>query len=299
MYDNHLNITVSNVLSNTPFGVIVRPMALSAFNFLQRYNYAEQQVVKNFNVMLYCGSFSKYQLANSRTPRYWSPDDIQIDTNGSVKLFPSLHVLPLIGSVPTAIDLLPGSNISLYTCISAPVDGKIYFRLYRYHDVPDLSPNTIALESKLIAFNELGCANTSITVSDMNLVVPALARNTSSVPEFTKIYGYVMQFHYDEKYLGLIDESYLIKDKQKTVSGNETSEIVCYAAGKNFTIFSQLVNVVIPVAWSELLCLPISLLAVVVFVFCLCCLFKGRVFLRKLICKCCPCSSQSGYDQLP
>ncbi len=284
--DNRFHGTVPHVLSNTPFGEIpIPPLTLSFSNCLQRYDFANQQVSKNSSandVVLHCGSFSKLQLANSRTPKFWSPSEIEINQRNK-KLQYSLEILPLGANEPTAVELLSGSVFSLYSCLSTPVDGEIYFRLYRYEDLPYLSHRT-PLESKLLVFpkNSSTCVNTSINVSHSNLVIPVLAKNSTAKPEFTIIDGYVLQFYYDAQLLGLLNDSYLIGDEPKTIPGNYTSGIVCYAAGASRTIFPWLVSVLVPVAWSAWLALPICF---IIFIICLYCLLLS--LLLRVVCKCC------------
>lgn len=120
-------------------------------------------------------------------------------------------------------------------------------------------------------------SNTSINVLEHNLVIGALSTNSTVHPEFTTIEGYVQQYYYDEKYLGLINDTYLVGDQPKTIPGSIETELVCYADGdRSRTVFLHLFSVLVPTAWTVwtviVIAIVIAIILVVVviaFIFCI------------------------------
>ena len=272
---NEYRYNASAMLSYTTLGIPTAQRNASFFDCLLHFDYKNQQVIKHKDIDLYCGQFTKLQLANSRAPKFWGPNDIEINQRNK-KLEVPVDFLPIGSSIPSAINLLPRSIFSVYLCLSAPVDGTIVFELYRYEHFTTSEP----LQRKAVTFNySTSCSNTSLNVLEPNLVIGALSTNSTIHPEFTMIQGYVQQYYYDEKHLGLINDTYLVGDQPKTIPGSIETELVCYANGdRSRTVFLHLFSVLVPTAltlWKVIVIATTALVLVVAFIFC--------VFRRTLV----------------
>ena len=259
-------------------------MNASFSNCLLHLDYGNQQVTKNKSVAadLYCGQFTKFQLANSQTSKFWGPNDIEINQRNKELEVP-VDFLPIGSNVPTGIDVLPRSVFSVYLCLSAPVDGTIVFQIYRYEDSLHLATSEPLQREPVTFEHSTFCSNTSINVVEPNLVIGALSTNSTVHPEFTMIQGYVQQYYYDKKYLGLINDSYLVEDSPKTIPGSSETELVCYVdGGRILTIFIQPFSVLVPTAWTVWTVILIVIVVVIYFLF---------IFRRPLVrCYCCVCN---------
>ncbi len=271
---NEHRYNASAMLSYTTLGIPTAQRNASFFDCLLHFDYKNQQVIKHKDIDLYCGQFTKLQLANSRTPEFWGPNDIEINQRNK-KLEVPVDFLPIGSSIPSAINLLPRSIFSVYLCLSAPVDGTIVLQLYRYEDRLHIATSEPLQRNTVTFERSTSCnysSNTSINVLEHNLVIGALSTNSTVHPEFTMIQGYVQQYYYDEKYLGLINDTYLVGDQPKTIPGSSETELVCYADGdRNRTVFLQLFSVLVPTAWTVWKVIVIAITAlvlVVAFIFC-------------------------------
>ncbi len=259
----------SAMLSYTTLAIPTAQRNVSFSNCLLHLDYGNQQVKKNEDITaLYCGQFTKFQLANSQTSKFWGPNDIEINQRNKTLEVP-VDFLPIGSTIPTGIDLLPRSAFSVYLCLSAPVDGTIVFQIYRYEDSLHLATSE-PLQRTVVTFeHSTFCSNTSISIVEPNLVIGALSTNSTVHPEFTMIQGYVQQYYYDKKYLGLINDSYLVEDSPKTIPGSSETELVCYVdGGRGHTVFLRPFSVLVPTAWTVWTVIVILLLVVVICIFC-------------------------------
>ncbi len=295
---NEYRYNASAMLSYATLGIPTAQRNTSFFDCLLHLDYKNQQVIKHNNkdIDLYCGQFTKLQLANSRTPEFWGPNDIEINQRNK-KLEVPVDFLPIGSSIPSAINLLPRSIFSVYLCLSAPVDGTIVFELYRYEHFTTSEP----LQRKAVTFNySTFCSNTSLNVLEPNLVIGALSTNSTIHPEFTTIEGYVQQYYYDEKYLGLINDTYLVGDQPKTIPGSIETELVCYADGdRSRTVFFHLFSVLVPTAWTVwtviVIAIVIAIILVVVVIAFIFCIFH-RTLVRFVCNQCRQCRQRCGYN---
>ena len=301
MVSHHCSFNASNTTSNITFepqSVLNEQKCMIQSCFLcepDSYRPTFTRFEKEDARQVYCAQFPEQELANSQTNSYQSPGQLGIDQEDKT-LYGDTHSLPLgAGSPALGVYLLPNSVFSVFLCLDETTVPSLEVLLFPYSDLTHLAYSQPFKRMPVHKFNQSLCSNTSVTVSEAALVLPALS--SPSNVKFKVVKGYLNQHRYNQKVQDqLVNDANLIKSGESIQKeGNAFTKPLCYIqGGQHREVFSGLISIAVPYTWQRWALPTMIVLALLL-------LTPAIVVAYIFICTRCKqrfCGERPGYDKL-